>query len=80
MQQKNFQEQKELLQNAIEELEVFTEPSALRFHIGDNGKMVSVRGSRLERMVGVARSYIIPLFFGQARQEHEKRILKLKKA
>lgn len=81
MQQKEvFQDPKVILQTAIEELKVFTQSAASRLEVGEDGRLVEAKESRLERIVGLARCYIGPLFSDALRQEQEKRLLEVKKA
>jgi hypothetical protein len=74
------QDPKVVLQTAIEELDVFTQSEASRLEVGENGRLVAARESRLERMVSLARSYIGPLFSDQVKKNQEKRLGELKKA
>jgi hypothetical protein len=74
------QDPKAILQTAIEELYTFTQTEASRLEVGEDGRLIAAKESRLERMVGLARCYIGPLFSDQVRKEQEKRLLKLKKA
>lgn len=80
MQKQVYQDPKALLQTAIEELDVFTKLEASRLEVGENGRLVAAQESRLERVVGLARSYIAPFFSDQIKEEREKRLLELKKA
>jgi hypothetical protein len=80
MQKKFPQDPKRLLQTAIEELSLFTQSDASRLEVGEDGRLVAAKESRLERVVGLARCYIGPLFSDQMRKEQEKRLLELKEA
>lgn len=79
-QKKAFQDPTAVLQAAIEELEVFTQPDASRLEVNKEGRLVAAQETRLERVVGLARSYLGPLLSGQVRQEQEKKLSQLKQA
>ncbi len=68
------------LQAAIEELEVFTKPEASRLEVGKDGRLVAAKENLLDRVMGLARCYMGPLFSEQVRQEQEKKLSDLKKA
>lgn len=78
--EKEVQDPKIILRKAIEELNVFTQPEASRLEMGENGRLVAAKETRLERVVGLARSYIAPFFSDQVRQEQEKKLTELKQA
>lgn len=77
---KQQQDPKIILQTAIEELDVFTQVESSRLEVGKNGRLFAAKESRLERVVGLARCYIGPIFSEQMRKEQEKKLLELKKA
>lgn len=79
-QKKETQGPEAILQAAIEELEVFTQSEASRFEMGKDGRLVATKESRLNRIVGLARSYIEPFFSEQLRQKQEKKLDEIKKA
>jgi hypothetical protein len=79
-QKKAFQDPTAVLQAAIEELEVFTQPDATRLEVNEEGRLVAAREAPLERVMGLARSYLGPLLSGQVRQEQEKKLSQLKQA
>lgn len=80
MLEKNSQDPKFVFLKAIEDLEVFTQTDPSRLSVAENGRICAARESRLERVVGLARCYIGPLFSESMRKEQEKRLLDLKKA
>lgn len=80
MQKQVFQDPKVVLQTAIEEIDVFTQREASRLEVGEDGRLVAAKESRLERVVGLARCYIGLLFSDQVRKEQENRLGELKKA
>ncbi len=77
---KESQDPKTLLQKAIEELDAFTHSEASRLEVGENGRLVASKETHLERVVGLARCYIGPLFSDQARQKQEKKLGDIKRA
>lgn len=77
---KESQDLEVILQEAIEELDVFTKPETSRLEVGENGRLVASKETRLERVVGLARSYIGPLFSDQVRHKQEKKLVDLKQA
>lgn len=77
---KEFQDPKTILQEAIHELDVFTQPEASRLEVGEDGRLVAAKETRLERVVGLARSYIGPFFSDQVRQQQEKKLVEIKQA
>lgn len=79
-QEKIFQDPKSILRKAIEAIDVFTRLEASRLELGKDGRLVAAKESRLERVVGLARCYIGPLFSDQLRKEQKERLLELKKA
>lgn len=80
MQQKGiFQDPKVVLQTAIEELDVFTQSDASRLEVGEDGRLVAAKESRLERVISLARSYIGPLFLINYDKSKRKGFLKLRK-
>jgi hypothetical protein len=79
-QKKVFQDPTAVLQAAIEELEVFTQPDASRLEVNEEGRLVAAQETHLERVVGLARSYLGPLLSGQVRQEQEKKLSQIKQA
>jgi hypothetical protein len=79
-QKKEFQDPEVILQAAIEELDVFTQSAASRLDVGKDGRIVAAKETRLERVMGLARCYIGPLFSDQVRQEQEKKLGELKRA
>ena len=76
----NLQDPAAALQAAIEELEVFTQPEASSLELGKDGRLVAAKENLLERVMGLARCYMGPLFSVQVRQEQEKKLSDLKKA
>ena len=77
---KEFQDPEIILQAAIEELDVFTQAEASRLEVGKDGRLIAAQETRLERVVGLARCYIGPLFSDQVRQEQAKKLGELKQA
>jgi hypothetical protein len=77
---KESQDPTVILQAAIEELDVFTQSEASRLEVGKDGRLVAAKQTPLEKVVGLARCYIGPLFSDQVRQEQEKKLGELKKA
>lgn len=77
---KSSHDPKELLQTAIEELDLFTQTAASRLEVGEDGRLVASKESPLEKVVGLARCLIGPLFSGQRRREQAKKIEELKQA
>lgn len=73
-----FENPAEALQAAIEKLEVFTQPEAGGLALQEDGSLIAVQGNALERVMGVARHFIAPLFSDQARQEREKKLSQIK--
>lgn len=69
-----------ILQAAIRELESFTEPEATRLEVGEDGRLVAAKETRLERVVGLARTFIVPIFSDQVRQERQQKLEALKQA
>jgi len=80
MQKQIFKDPKTNLQTAIEELDVFTQLEASRLELGEDGRLIAANESRLERVIGLARCYIGPLFSDQLRKKRQKRLHELKKA
>lgn len=76
----SYQDPKVILQSAIEELDVFTQLETSHLEIGENGRLVATKKSPLERVVGLARCYIAPLFSEQIRKEQQRKLLEVKKA
>lgn len=74
------QDPRNILLSAIEALDVFTQPESSRLDLGEDGRLVAAKESRLERVIGLARSYIAPLFSDQLRKENQKKLSQLKKA
>lgn len=68
----------EALQAAIEKLEAFTQPEAGALEVRENGGLIAKKGKPLERVIGLAKHFIIPLFSDQARSEREKKLIKIK--
>lgn len=77
-QKRELQDPKFILQSAIEELETFTQSEASRLEVGENGRLVAAKENHLKKVMGLARSYIAPLFSDQAKQEQAQRLGKLK--
>lgn len=77
---KESQDPKVLLQEAIKELDAFTHSEASRLEVGTDGRLVAAKETNLERVMGLARCYIGPLFSDQARQKQEKKLGEIKKA
>lgn len=71
---------KVVLQKAIKDLDIFTQSEASRLEVGEDGGLFATKESRLERVVGLARCYIGPLFSDQMKKQQEKRLSELKKA
>lgn len=77
---KSYRNPTVVLQDAIEELESFTKSEASRLEVGEDGRLVAAKETRLERVVGLARSYIIPIFSDQVRQAQQRKLSKIKQA
>lgn len=77
---KSYRNPTVVLQDAIEELESFTKSEASRLEVGEDGRLVAAKETRLERVVGLARSYIIPIFSDQVRREQQRKLSKIKQA
>lgn len=71
---------KGMLQAAIEELDLFTQAEASRLEVGENGRLVASKESPLEKVVGLARCYIVPIFSEHRRREQAKKLEDLKQA
>lgn len=68
------------LQTATEDLDVFSRSETSRLEVGEDGRLIAAKESRLERVVGLARCYIGPIFSEQVRKEQEQKLVDLKKA
>lgn len=71
---------KVILQAAIEEIDRFTQSEASRLEVDEDGRLVASKESPLEKVMGLARSYIGPLFSEQRRREKAKKLEDLKQA
>lgn len=67
-----------ILQVAIEELDVFTHPEATLIELGEDGRIKASQETSLEKMIGLARRYVAPLFSQKARQRQKEKIEQLK--
>ncbi|WP_068468668.1 hypothetical protein [Candidatus Protochlamydia phocaeensis] len=74
----SFKNPTQVLQEAIEKLDVFTQPEASRLEVGQDGMLVAKKTTALDRVIGLARCYISPLFSEQARLEQEKKLSQIK--
>lgn len=68
-----------VLQAAIEQIEVFTKQDAASLEVEQDGKLIAIKAQGLERIIGLARSFIGPLFSGQVRQEQQEKLQQIKK-
>lgn len=68
----------EALQAAIEKLEIFTQPEAGGLEVQENGCLIAIKGKPLDRVISLARHFIVPIFSDQARQEREKKLSQIK--
>jgi hypothetical protein len=68
----------EALQAAIQKLEAFTEPEAGGLEVHENGSLIARKGKPLERVIGLAKHFIAPIFSDHARQEREKKLSLIK--
>lgn len=69
-----------ILQAAIKELDIFTQSKACRLELGKDGRLIAANENPLERVIGLARRYIVPLFSEQMRQEQAKKLDEIKQA
>ena len=75
-----IQDPKNILQKAIEELNVFTQPETSRLEVGENGRLVAAKRDPFGEGRESSRSYIGPIFSDQVRQEQEKNLKEIKQA
>lgn len=75
----SFDDPRLILEQAIGELDAFTKSESSRIEVED-GHLVVAKGSRLERVIDLARCYIGPIFSDQIRKEQQKRQQELKRA
>ena len=80
MKDKSMHDPKVILQAAIEELDLFTQSDASRLEVGEDGRLVATRETPLEKVVGLAKSFIGPLFSGHKRREQSRKLEELKQA
>ena len=57
------------MQAAIKELDLFTQSEVSRLEVSENGHLIASKETLLKKVVGLARSYIGPIFSEQVRQE-----------
>ena len=69
-----------LLHAAIRELEVFIWSDASRLEIGEHGRLIAAKETRLERAISLTRNYLAPLISSQTRLKREKEFHLLKHA
>ena len=77
----NTQENKEpteALQKAIQKLSVFTQLEASRLEFDEKGNLVAPKLSSLEKIIGLARYYVSPLFSDQAKSKQNKKLHQIK--
>lgn len=67
-----------ILQAAIEKIHIFTQPGTSRLEVKEDGSLIATEGSPLERIVGLAKYYIAPLFSDHIRLEKEKKFNQIK--
>jgi hypothetical protein len=77
MNTQNHKEPTLVLQEAIDKLAVFTH-SKTRLEVTEQGTLIAPETSPLERVMGLARYYISPLFSDQAKVDQEKKLSQLK--
>lgn len=81
MKRQVFQDPKTTLEDAIGELDVFTQLEASRFEVSENGRLVATKKeSLLDRVVGLALCFIGPFFSEQIRKKQSENLLNIKKA
>lgn len=78
MDSETFENPTAALQSAIEKLVVFTQPEAGGLEVQEDGSLVAVKGKPLDRIISLARHFIVPIFSDQARQEREKKLSQIK--
>ena len=71
---------KVILQAAIKELDLFTQSEVSRLEVSENGHLIASKETLLKKVVGLARSYIGPIFSEQVRQEQARKFGELKQA
>lgn len=80
MKNKALQDPQAMLQTAIEEIDRFTKGDVSSLEVGEDGRIVASKQSRLEKVVGLAKSFIGPLFSGSLRREQSDQLEGLKQA
>ncbi len=68
-----------ILRAAVEQIDVFTKLDVVSLGVKENGRLVPIQVHGLERIVGLARNFIGPIFFGQERQKQEKKLGRMKR-
>lgn len=69
-----------ILQNAIEELDVFTQSNKLRLDLGENGRLLAIKHTRLERIMNLALTFVGSLLPTQVKVVQAKKMNGLKEA
>lgn len=67
-----------ILQAALEQIEVFTKLGAGNLDVQDDGKIVATTASGLDKIKGLVRSLVGPVFSAKLRQEQERKINQIK--
>ncbi len=68
-----------ILQAAIEKIHIFTQPGTSSLEVKEDGSLIATQGSPLDRIVGLAKYYIAPLFSDHMRLEQEKKLSQIKR-
>jgi hypothetical protein len=68
------------LEEAIQELAVFTEMNASSLELGEGGSLIANHDPQFKRIVRLAHSFIAPYFSDRIRSDQEEKLVQLKKA
>ena len=69
-----------ILQNAVEELEVFSSGESSVLDIGEDGRLIASKQTTLEKMVELVQTYLSPFLSSQLYQKRKEKIEGIKRA